>query len=128
MSILRVRDNQGNVHEIPCLQGPAGISATHSWDGTTLTIVSASGTSSSDLKGEPGKTPVRGTDYWTDADKVEIQNYVDESLITDETLIRVDGVLKVNTTSTAEADNTRPITSAGVHAQIGNIAALLETI
>ena len=31
-----------------------GISADHSWDGTTLTITSASGTSSADLKGEKG--------------------------------------------------------------------------
>ena len=34
--------------------GKDGISATHSWDGTTLTITSASGTSSADLKGEKG--------------------------------------------------------------------------
>lgn len=26
--------------------------------------------------GEPGKTPVRGIDYWTDADKAEIVNNV----------------------------------------------------
>ena len=32
----------------------AGISATHSWEGTTLTITSASGSSSVDLKGEKG--------------------------------------------------------------------------
>lgn len=43
--------------------GVDGISATHSWDGTVLTIKSASGTSSVDLKGEkgdpgePGDTP-----------------------------------------------------------------------
>lgn len=33
-------------------------------------------------KGEPGKdgyTPVRGTDYWTDADKEEIRTLVDET-------------------------------------------------
>ena len=39
------------------LQGAAGadgISATHSWVGTTLTVTSASGTSSADLKGEKG--------------------------------------------------------------------------
>lgn len=35
-------------------KGNDGISATHSWDGTTLTITSASGTSSADLKGEKG--------------------------------------------------------------------------
>ena len=34
--------------------GEPGVSATHKWDGTTLTITSASGTSSADLKGDPG--------------------------------------------------------------------------
>jgi hypothetical protein len=34
--------------------GQNGISATHSWNGTVLTLTSASGTSSIDLKGEPG--------------------------------------------------------------------------
>ena len=28
-----------------------------------------------------GYTPVRGTDYWTDADKVEIKSYVDEAIL-----------------------------------------------
>ena len=32
-----------------------GVSATHSWNGTVLTITSASGTSSADLKGEKGE-------------------------------------------------------------------------
>lgn len=70
-----------------------GTSATHSWNGTVLTVTSASGTSSTDLKGEKGDTgatgpqgtkgdkgdpgtagytPVKGTDYWTAADKSEI--------------------------------------------------------
>ena len=54
--------------------GTNGVSATHSWDGTTLTITSASGTSSANLKGEKGdpgadgKTPVKGTDYFTAVD------------------------------------------------------------
>lgn len=85
--------------------GSDGISATHTWDGTVLTIISASGTSSADLKGEKGEpgiqgipgekgemgsqgekgdpgndgqpgadgyTPVKGTDYWTEADKAEM--------------------------------------------------------
>jgi hypothetical protein len=117
--------------------GANGVSATHSWNGTTLTVTSASGSSSADLKGdkgndgvsissvkqtttstaddgnniitvtlsngtastftvqngskgrdgakgdtgEAGKTPVRGTDYWTDADKAEIKAYVDEAIL-----------------------------------------------
>lgn len=36
------------------IDGVAGVSATHSWNGTVLTITSASGTSSADLKGETG--------------------------------------------------------------------------
>lgn len=32
-------------------------------------------------KGADGKTPVRGTDYWTDADKAEIKSYVDEAIL-----------------------------------------------
>lgn len=38
------------------------------------------------------------------------------------------GVLSVNTTNVAEADNTQPITSAGVNTIVGNIDALLRTI
>ena len=83
--------------------GNNGVSATHSWNGTTLTITSASGTSSANLKGEKGdkgdkgdtgnkgdkgdtgatgpkgadgKTPVKGTDYWTVADQESIVQQV----------------------------------------------------
>ena len=64
---------------------PEVISCTHSWDGTVLTITSASGTSSANLKGEPGTpgtpgtdgyTPVKGTDYWTETDVQEMVNDV----------------------------------------------------
>lgn len=67
-----------------------GVSVTHYWNGTTLTITSASGTSSADLKGDKGDaglngadgySPVRGTDYWTEADKAEIKAYVDEAIL-----------------------------------------------
>lgn len=54
-TILTVRNgNKGT-------DGKDGISATHSWDGTTLTITSASGTSSADLKGANGKDGANGT-------------------------------------------------------------------
>lgn len=99
------------IKETGGLKGDDGISATHSWNGTTLTITSASGTSSADLKGDKGDqgiqgeqgiqgiqgkqgekgadgakgdagySPVRGTDYWTDADKAEIKSYVDEAIL-----------------------------------------------
>ena len=35
-------------------KGDSGISATHSWDGTVLTVTSASGTTSADLQGKQG--------------------------------------------------------------------------
>lgn len=75
-------------------QGPAGDNGTsisHSWNGTILTITSASGTSSSNLQGpqgeqglqgpqgpqgEPGITPQKGTDYFTEAEIQEIVNQV----------------------------------------------------
>jgi len=133
--------------------GPAGkdgVSVTHSWDGSVLTVTSAGGTSSADLrgpqglqgeqgpagetgpegpqgpkgdtgergpqgeqgpkgdaftyadfteeqlaglkgpqgdageqgpKGDDGYTPVRGTDYWTEADIAQIKGYVDEAIL-----------------------------------------------
>lgn len=51
-----------------------------------------------------------------------------DSFTTDNTLILENGVLRVNTTNDTAADNTLPITSAGVYAQLGNIGALLDTI
>ena len=46
----------------------------------------------------------------------------------DNTLVYENGVLRVNTTNETAADNTLPITSAGVYTQLGNIGALLEII
>lgn len=60
--------------------GVDGISATHTWNGTVLTITSASGTSSANLQGQAGKdgkNGVDGEDYiLTEADKSEIANIV----------------------------------------------------
>jgi hypothetical protein len=65
---------------------------THEWNGTVLSITSASGTSSADLKGDPGpqgiqgekgdkgSTPAKGVDYFTEADKSEIAAIVKELL------------------------------------------------
>ena len=47
---------------------------------------------------------------------------------TDETLKLEDGILSVNTVDVVEEDNTLPITSAAVYAEVGNINALLATI
>lgn len=50
-------------------------------------------------------------------------NTIDET-----TLVNRSGTLCVNTTDDAEQDNTRPITSSGVHVICGNINALLQAI
>lgn len=55
--------------------GKDGISATHSWNGTVLTVTSASGTSSADLKGEkgdPGRPATCSTTPTVDGWMVEI--------------------------------------------------------
>ena len=31
--------------------------------------------------GQPGYVPVRGTDYWTEADKAEIKSYVNNAIL-----------------------------------------------
>lgn len=50
-------------------------------------------------------------------------------LVIDQNTLKFEnGVLAVNTTDGAEGDNTRPITSAGVHTIVGNIDALLSQI
>ena len=33
------------------------------------------------IKGDPGYTPVRGTDYWTDADIASVQDYCEEMIL-----------------------------------------------
>ena len=68
-------------------KGDPGISCEHLWNGTVLHVKSATGVSSADLKGEKGAkgedgyTPQKGTDYWTDADKAEIQSYVENAIL-----------------------------------------------
>lgn len=56
--------------------------------GNTDTGVKAKGdkgdTGSAGKNGADGKTPVRGTDYWTEADKTEIKSYVDEAIVNGE--------------------------------------------
>ena len=44
---------------------------------TALAQAKASG----EFDGQDGNTPVRGTDYWTDADIAEIKSYVDEAIL-----------------------------------------------
>ena len=49
-------------------------------------------------------------------------------LTLDETLKLENGTLGVNTANEAQQDNTRPITSAAVYAQLGGIEALLAAL
>lgn len=74
LTILKGESGEPGVAGSP---GRDGISVTHKWNGTELTITSASGTSSSDLKGEKGDsgvsgndgyTPVKGLDYFDGTD------------------------------------------------------------
>lgn len=58
MSVMYVRDKDGNLIPIRTIQGPPGEPGPQG------------------DKGEPGKTPVKGTDYFTDADKTEMVNAV----------------------------------------------------
>lgn len=57
--------------------GEDGTPCTHRWSGTTLYVTSASGTSSANLKGEPGDKGDPGPAYTlTSADKAEMVNAV----------------------------------------------------
>lgn len=51
ISVLRVKDNNGNIIEIPAIKGDKGEPG---------------------VKGLDGYTPIKGVDYYTDADKKEI--------------------------------------------------------
>lgn len=72
------------------------------------------------------------------ADAVEWDNVLDKPTASADTLglvkvgenllISNDGKLSVDTANAVEQDNTKPITSAAVHTEVGNINALLETI
>lgn len=51
-------------------------------NGTTSTFIVQNGSKgSTGDQGDDGYSPVRGTDYWTDADKAEIKSYVDEAIL-----------------------------------------------
>lgn len=92
-------------------------------------------------RGAPGYTPVKGVDYFTEADKQEIAEAAAE--IVEESgggsgggytigaglkLDTATNTLSVDTTDSVEADNTKPITSAAVASTVGNIEVILGTI
>lgn len=51
--VLRIRGEDGQMHDIPAISGP---------------------------KGDPGYTPQRGVDYWTQEDIAQINAYIDQQL------------------------------------------------
>lgn len=59
--------------------GRDGISATHSWSGTTLTVTSASGTSSADLKGDRGEKGDPGIHFGSEAPSGSQDVWIDPS-------------------------------------------------
>ena len=62
----------------PGQSGKDGVSVSHTWNGTSLSITSASGTSEMDLRGPIGPAGQDGNDYvLTDADKQQIAGLVD---------------------------------------------------
>jgi hypothetical protein len=51
-------------------------------NGTRVSITDKDGTKSFDvLNGVNGYSPIRGIDYWTEADKNEIKTYVEEAIL-----------------------------------------------
>ena len=80
--------SQHTIHFNQPSDGKDGVSATgvsDKGDGTfTLLLSDGSETSAvQTIKGKQGTdgyTPVKGTDYWTDEDKAEIQSYIDTQI------------------------------------------------
>ena len=59
--------------------GKDGVSVSHTWNGTSLSITSASGTSEMDLRGPAGQdgyTPVKGVDYFDGEPGPAGQDYI----------------------------------------------------
>ena len=75
MPILKVRDNNGNVSEIKALVGRQGDSAYEIAKQNGFT-----GTKQEWLESWKAKAPILGTDYWTDADKQAINDYIDQGI------------------------------------------------
>lgn len=59
------------------IKGPKGADGTMSFEDLTPEQKES-------LKGKPGYTPVRGTDYWTESDIASIESYIDEKILNGE--------------------------------------------
>ena len=87
------------------IDGKDGVSITHTWNGTSLSITSASGTSEVDLKGNEGYTPIRGVDYFTDQDVDNIVQAVVERVGSSNSNASVSGSVLVLNASTSKVIN-----------------------
>lgn len=90
------KDGKNGVDGSP---GKDGVSVTHSWNGTTLTVTSASGTSSADLKGSKGDKGDKG-----DAGSVGLQGEKGETGATGPAGSDGIGIKSVAQTTTSSAD------------------------
>lgn len=95
MSVLKIKNNEtGEWISVLGPIGPAGadgngIVSTQLNEDYTLTLTFTDGTNyttpsirgASGEQGDPGYTPQRNIDYWTDEDKAEIKAYVDEVIL-----------------------------------------------
>ena len=130
MSIIKIRDQDGNITEILALRGERGEKGEDGKVGEPGVPGPKGDTGEKGEKGEAGYTPVVGKDYYTQEEKEQLVAEIlkEATFETDDTLILENGVLSVNTADVVEEDNTKPITSAGVYATVGNIEILLKTI
>ena len=79
MALMRVRDKNGNIAPILAIKGEQGDSAyqiaqANGFEGTKEEWLDS-------LIGPKGDKPVKGEDYWTDADKEEVVNDATDSVI-----------------------------------------------
>ena len=72
MVIMKIKQLDGTFIEAPAFIGPKGDSFTYD-DFTPEQLEK--------LKGNPGYSPIRGEDYWTDVDKEEIKSYINEAIL-----------------------------------------------
>lgn len=137
-SVMKVKIN-GVWTEVPAIKGSPGAPGEPGERGPRGYVGPQGEPGEQGIQGEPGHTPIRGVDYWTNQDKQAIISQVEEENTWEKTLnkpfnsvganlVIQAGVLKVDTTNAAEQDNTKPITSAGTYVIVGNIETLLSAI
>lgn len=136
--LLKVKGSDGQWHYVPAVGGSVDTAPT--WDSVRDKPFSTLGGGLSVdengvLSAEGGGSP---EDIQNAVNKYLDENPVRVDIATTEKAgivtvgknlsITKDGVLSVDTTDSAEQDNTKPITSAGVNLVVGNINALLAII